>query len=157
MAKKGEKKEIKEFKLSDTYFKFPIRITNENDVKRILQKEEEQEATGVMGEITALPYAIGYARIPFKLAQHLQWSDGFSRHRSIDEVDKEGFDYTNVVTPDGDVFICAYKREKFESVYFGYIDKVDKYFSDPEQEEEDVEEEEDVKENKEKEVKSGKG
>lgn len=117
----------KEWNILDTYFKFPIRIHNELEMRKIEEDEERKEEAGIEFTPTDAPWVIGYVRLPYKYAKELGWSDSFSRHRSIKDVEKDGFDCTYVFSPDGEVYVCVYKREKFEKYFLAYMENMEKY------------------------------
>lgn len=122
----------KPFSLEDTYFKFPVRIYSEVDIKKVIQEEDRRELSGLDIIPTEAPFTIGFARIPYRLAKELYWIDAFTKTRTIKEVDDEGFDHTLLYTLDGDVFTCGWKRDKFEKNYFEYLEKTEAFLEERE-------------------------
>lgn len=135
LLSKNEHVMAKEFGIADTYFKFPVRIYNEVDVQRVLMQEqknmEENERRIELGQeelpVEDVPWILGQARVPYRIAKDLYWMDSYSKSRSIVDVDEKGFDFTAVYSPDGEAFNCAWKREKWEKNYFEYLEQMEEY------------------------------
>lgn len=118
----------KELSIADTFFRFPVRIFNEVDIKNALAEDAKNELAQLEVPPAEIPWILGQAQIPYRTAKDLYWVDAYSTSRTIEEVDKEGFDFTMLYSVDGDTFICGWKREKFEKNYFAYLSKMEKYF-----------------------------
>lgn len=118
-------KKDEEFTIADTFFKFPIRIYDEVDIQRVRIEEEKEEIRGADIQPKEPVWVLGFARIPYRLAKDLYWIDAYSKTRSPEDVEAKGFDFTYVTSIDGDIFSCAWKREKFEKYYFEYMEEME--------------------------------
>lgn len=92
------------------FFRVPIRVYNGYDYRK---EEEREEMLGIPADP---PWVVGWARLHKSLFEtgKLYWYEGFSRHRTIEEVEEEGFDLTIISTQDYGEFVCNWKTTEFE-------------------------------------------
>ncbi len=95
-------------KFTDRFFTFPIKIYDSASLIRVMEAEESMNMK-MEGE-----WISGVARVPSKDMFDITWQDGYSNGRSIEEVNKEGFDLTIVYIERYGEFTCTWPRRKFE-------------------------------------------
>lgn len=74
---------------------------------------EKEEALSVPADP---PWVTGWAALHRSVFEQgkVYWYDGFSRARTIEEVENEGFDLTIISTVDYGDFVCTWQKRKFE-------------------------------------------
>jgi hypothetical protein len=92
------------------FFSVPIRIYNGFDYRKEMEKEE---ALSVPADP---PWVTGWAALHRSVFEQgkVYWYDGFSRARTIEEVENDGFDLTIISTVDYGDFVCTWQKRKFE-------------------------------------------
>jgi hypothetical protein len=115
----------KEISLLETFFKIPIRIYSAIELAKIEEQRNKDEIAGEVSQVQEAAFTIGYTRIPYKSARELSWADHYTKTRELEDVEEKGFDCTQVATPEGDVFTCAFERKKFEEYYSKYLEKME--------------------------------
>ena len=95
---------------TDEYFSVPIRIYNGSDYR---QAEEIERLGGTPSDPA---WVVGWAKLHRSIFQsgRVYWYEGFSRDRSVEEVEQEGFDLTIICTQDYGEFTCSLKLAEFE-------------------------------------------
>lgn len=96
-------------KFTEQFFKFPIILYDAFALDRAARKEEEDDEI-----LSALPvaYAIGAARVPLNEIQG--WYEHWVRGRTIDDILRDGFDCTRVLTKTLGEYNCSWNIKKFE-------------------------------------------
>jgi hypothetical protein len=105
----------------ETYFRIPVRIFDPHSAAKA-KKEMENE----FADKPKIEYAVGIIALPFDLVAECLWHDTYMMHREIGNVKEHGFDSTMVVTKAGE-YMCAWKRDKFETEYLAYLKRMDEF------------------------------
>lgn len=106
-------------KFTDDFFVFPIKIYDGYSLKRALKEEEDNLS---LGPVPA-DWIVGHIRIPGRDLSKMVWHDGFSRDRTVEDVHKEGFDTTVVISDIYGEFVCTWNRKKFEAKLDEFMEK----------------------------------
>lgn len=106
-------------KFTDEFFSFPIKVYDGFSFKKAMEAEDKDTTE----EPIPVDWVVGWVRLPAKDLGKMMWHDGFSRERKVEEVAKEGFDLTIVVSDVHGDFVCTWPRKKFEEKLNEFMEK----------------------------------
>lgn len=106
-------------KFTDDFFSFPIKVYDGFSLKRAMEQEDRDNTD----EPVPIDWVVGWVKIPAKDLSRLMWHDGFSRERRVEEVAREGFDITIVISDVYGEFVCTWSRKKFEDKLNEFMEK----------------------------------
>jgi len=106
-------------KFTDDFFSFPIKVYDGFSLKKAMEREERDNTD----EPVPIDWVVGWVKIPGRDLGKLMWHDGFSRERRVEDVAKEGFDTTIVVSDIYGDFVCTWPRKKFEQKLDEFMEK----------------------------------
>jgi hypothetical protein len=106
-------------RFTDDFFGFPIKVYDGFSVKKAMEAEDKETTEGPV----PIDWVSGWARLPARDLGKMMWHDGFSRERSVEDVAKEGFDVTIVVSDFHGEFVCTWTRKKFEEKINEFMEK----------------------------------
>jgi len=107
------------YKFTDSFFSFPIKIYDKESIEGYLKVDD------ILGDRGTEPdWIVGIMKIPAQwfVDDKVSWLDGYTRGRSLEEINREGFDITQVDV-DGDIYTCAWERRKFEEKLNEFMEK----------------------------------
>lgn len=96
-------------KFTDSFFAFPIRIYDKESMEGFMKVQE------LISQNAEPDWIVGIMKVPAQwfVDDMVSWLDGYSRGRSLADVNNEGFDITQVDV-EGDIYTCVWERRKFE-------------------------------------------
>jgi hypothetical protein len=96
-------------RFTDTFFAFPIKIFDGDSIERHMKVAE------LLDQHIEPEWVIGTVKVPAQwfVDDKVCWNDGYTKGRSLSDVEREGFDNTQVDV-DGAVYCCVWERRKFE-------------------------------------------
>lgn len=100
---------------TEEFFSFPMKIYDGVSLKKAL-KQEEDMMIPLDGE-----WVEGVVRLPVEEIKG--WFDVFSKGRKVEEVEREGFDSTIVLTYTMGEYECMWSRERFEAEADHFYDR----------------------------------
>lgn len=98
-----------EFSYTDQFFKFPTTLHLTKDP----ESDVDYESLGIKSSVNTEQGVVGIVRcLPEDI---VTWWDTFSKFKSIEQVEKDGFDMTHVQLRNGEEFSCMWDRKTFEN------------------------------------------
>ncbi len=107
---------------TDRWFEFPIRVYDGFEyVKTMIREDKSFDADAENAQPIESDWIVGIAAV---LPENIiGWSDNFSKLKSVEDVEREGFDITMVETKQGDM-MCVWKRDKFKKKLNEFMEKI---------------------------------
>lgn len=102
-------------KFMDGFFEFPIKIYDGFS----LQVAERQEDS--MGTRVEADWIIGMARLPGNALPEMMWYEAFSRDKTVEDAEENGFDVTIIRTKNHGEFMCPWRRKELEDRLEAFI------------------------------------
>lgn len=102
-------------KFTDGFFTFPVRIYDTSQMEKNAKRED------LTNEVFPTDWIRGYADIPLNEIKGV--FDFYSRGRTVEEVDEQGFDGAMVSTNSMGEFITTWNREKFKAELNSFANK----------------------------------
>jgi hypothetical protein len=96
--------------IDDRYFRFPIKVHDQIDV-RIQEKKEE---VGYGEDPTEPWWVAGWARLPMSELETLHWHEGFSTGQEKEAVEEDGLDLTIVYSDKYGQLVSTWDIKEFE-------------------------------------------
>lgn len=106
--------------IDDCYFRFPVKVYDQIELRR---QEQQEELGGKYGEVEEPMFVSGWARLPHSELLHLHWHEGFTPGKDKEDIEDEGFDLTIVYSDKHGQMISTWNMKEFEKKLEEFLDR----------------------------------
>jgi hypothetical protein len=130
-------------KISERFFKFPIKVYDGVSYKKLQRKKQEfqddeisrlingsREEEDDYDNVKSAKWLKGWARVPYSALGEIYYYDSFTFGRRPSDVKIQGFDVTTIYHRDYGEFECLWSSEEFEKEMDDFAKKCEDFYDE---------------------------